>query len=528
LPNDADVLADYFIQAGLLTRWQCDQLLKGKYKGFFLGNYKLVDHLGTGGMSTVYLAEHALMRRQRAIKVLPRSRVGESSYLDRFRLEAQATAALDHLHIVRAYDVDRDGQTHYIVMEYVKGRDFQTLVKETGPLDYETAADYIAQGAEGLQHAHEAGLIHRDVKPANLLVDESGIVKVLDLGLALFCDNDKASLTIAHNENVLGTADYLAPEQALNSHEVDSRVDIYGLGCTLYFLLTGHPPFPEGTLAQRIAKHQTQMPADISRDRPDCPGELAGICFKMMQKDPRFRYQTARQVADVLRAWLESRGHAVQPSGDSAVHANAVAGAARSGESSRPGGRGPGSSRASDTRPARPSSVVRGSSKGQKSAPARGPRFVGGSSTRRRWTVRPDDTASSRSRDTVKGLQDQGDQESGGATAGGRSGASDSAIAHRDRERTSEAATMDLAMEVFGASSERLSKQQAKRQSNRRRSGNRLALDKGQWLWIALAALVLLAISVGVYFTSFRRAGEAGPYGEPFEPPVVTTPTDSP
>ena len=157
---------------------------------------------------------------------------------------------------MRCYDVDNEGDTHYIVMEFIEGKDLNTIVKQEGPLPLELACNYIAQSAEGLEHAHENGLIHRDVKPANLLVDTKGIVKILDLGLALFSDNERASLTVEHNENVLGTADYLAPEQAVNSHKVDHRADIYGLGCSLYFLLTGHPPFPEGTLAQRIAKHQ--------------------------------------------------------------------------------------------------------------------------------------------------------------------------------------------------------------------------------------------------------------------------------
>ncbi len=304
LPDDADVVADDLIQAGVITRWHCDKLMDKKYKGFFLGKYKLLGHLGTGGMSAVYLAEHVMMQQRRAIKVLPKSRIEDSSYLERFYREAKASAALDHPNIVRAYDVDNEGDTHYLVMEFVEGRDLQSVVRNDGPMDYETAADFLAQAAEGLEHAHEVGLIHRDVKPANLLVDGKRVVKVLDMGLALFSDDEAASLTVAHNENVLGTADYLAPEQALNSHNVDARADLYGLGCTLYYVLTGHAPFPEGTLAQRIAKHQTQMPADIRIDRPDCPEPLVEICFKMMQKKPEDRFQTARQVCDVLRAWL--------------------------------------------------------------------------------------------------------------------------------------------------------------------------------------------------------------------------------
>jgi hypothetical protein len=151
-------------------------------------------------------------------------------------------------------------------------------------------------------------LIHRDVKPANLLLDEHGRIKLLDLGLALYSHGREASLTLYYNENVLGTADYLAPEQALSSHDVDARADMYGLGCTLYFVLTGHSPFPTGTLAQRIAQHQSKMAPDIREDRPDCPDELLRICGKMMEKEPRNRYQTMREVADTLLAWARGPG----------------------------------------------------------------------------------------------------------------------------------------------------------------------------------------------------------------------------
>ena len=158
----------------------------------------------------------------------------------------------------------------------------------------------VAQAARGLQHAHNNGVIHRDVKPANLLIDKTRVVRLLDMGLALVDDEDEQSLTMANNENVLGTADYLAPEQALNSHSVDHRADIYGLGCTLYYLLTGQPPFSDGTLAQRIARHQKEMPKPIRDIRKDCSGELEGICVKMIQKDPKYRYQSAGEVASAL------------------------------------------------------------------------------------------------------------------------------------------------------------------------------------------------------------------------------------
>ncbi|HJN09955.1 MAG TPA: serine/threonine-protein kinase [Pirellulaceae bacterium] len=310
LPSDAALVAAHLVNAELLTSWQVEKLMRGKSKGFYLGKYKLLDHLGTGGMSSVYLAKHVLMNQKRAIKVLPRSKVGDSSYLARFHLEARATASLDHPNIVRAYDVDNEGNQHYLVMEFVDGNDLQTLVTSEGPMAPELVANYIAQAAVGLANAHENNLIHRDVKPANLLIDPNGVLKVLDLGLALFSESDFDSLTIAHNENVLGTADYLAPEQALNSHEVDHRADIYGLGCTMYFLLTGHPPFNEGTLAQRIALHQTQMPKPLCEERGDCPQELADICTKMIQKEPQDRQMSCSEIADQLSNWLTGKGHA--------------------------------------------------------------------------------------------------------------------------------------------------------------------------------------------------------------------------
>ena len=316
--TDTGFVAEKLVEAGMLTPWQCEKLAEGRHKGFFLGKYKLLDHLGTGGMSSVYLAEHVLMQRRVAIKVLPKNRVEDSSYLARFHREAQAAAALDHRNIVRAYDVDNDGAIHYLVMEYVDGRDLQRIVKEDGPLDYAEAVEYMRQSADGLDHAHQAGLIHRDVKPANLLVDPKNVVKVLDLGLARFtADDDRASLTVAYDENVLGTADYLAPEQAIDSHGVDARADIYGLGCSLYYLVTGHPPFPDGTLPQRLMMHQKHQPPSIYKDRKDAPEDLVKICMKMMAKKPKHRYKTAAEVSDALGQWLAAHGHAVDSGGGS-------------------------------------------------------------------------------------------------------------------------------------------------------------------------------------------------------------------
>lgn len=306
--SDGQALAHFLVDRQTITGWQAEKLLEGRHKGFFLRKYKLLDHLGTGGMSMVYLAEHVDMHRRVAIKVLPQSRTSDPAYLSRFYNEARAAGSLSHPNIVQTYDFDSDRMMHYIVMEYVRGPNLQELVKRDGVLGYSRAANYIAQAARALAYAHESGLVHRDVKPANLLVDEKNVVKLLDLGLAFFSVEGQTSLTLANEDNVLGTADYLAPEQALNSHNVDGRADIYSLGGTLYFLLTGHPPFDEGNIAQRILAHQTQEPPSIFTQRPTVPRELVEICTRMMAKKPEDRFQTMDQVAQALEAFVAESG----------------------------------------------------------------------------------------------------------------------------------------------------------------------------------------------------------------------------
>ena len=304
-PPKVAQLIQHLVKSGLVTKWHCDKLKAGKYKGFFLGKYKLLGHLGTGGMSSVYLAEHKLSGQKRAIKVLPKKKVSDKSYLDRFYREGKAAASLNHPNIVRIYDICNESDTHYMVMEWVDGVDLYELVKKDGPLDFKDSVQYIRHAAKGLGHAHQRQLVHRDIKPANLLLARDGGVKILDLGLALMRE-EADSLTVLYNEKVMGTADYLAPEQAVNSHEVDHRADIYSLGCTLYYLLTGHPPFPEGTLAQRIAMHQTKEPAPITESRQDCPDALLQICGRMMMKDADERLQNCEEVDSFLAAFLEN------------------------------------------------------------------------------------------------------------------------------------------------------------------------------------------------------------------------------
>ncbi len=309
----AQQVAAQLIQRGVLTSWQAAKLLQGKHRSFHLGKYKLLGLVGKGGMSTVYLAEHRLMKRRCALKVLPSRRVRDSSWLGRFHREAQVGASLDHPNIIRTYDVDSvkegEAEVHFIVMEYVDGEDLRRLVDRDGPLDSVTAADYIRQVADALEHAHAAGLVHRDIKPANILLDGNGVIRLMDLGLVTATQvEDEASLTRAHNEQVIGTADYLSPEQALDSHLVDPRADLYGLGCTLYFLLTGRPPFHEGTLAQRILAHQTKQPEPLKNLVPGLSPDLESIVTQMMRKRPDERFQTARDVADALTQWLVEQG----------------------------------------------------------------------------------------------------------------------------------------------------------------------------------------------------------------------------
>ena len=310
LKRTAKDVANFFIAQGHITEWQSKKLLRGRYKGFFLDKYQLLDHLGTGGMSTVYLAEHSLTGQKRAIKVLPRDKISERSYLSRFYREARSVAALNHPNIVRIYDVANEDQTHYMVMEYAQGMDLFDLVTKKGKIEFDLARDCIRQAALGLSHAHQNNFVHRDIKPANLLLNQNKQLKILDLGLALLrTDTNQFGLSVRHNEQMMGTADYLAPEQAVNSHEVDHRADIYSLGCTFYYLLTAQPPFPDGSLAQRIAAHQSKEAQAITDLRPDCPNELVSICSNMMRKDPDDRFQSC----DELVAALDGNFVAISP-----------------------------------------------------------------------------------------------------------------------------------------------------------------------------------------------------------------------
>lgn len=302
----------WLLQRKLITPWQAEKLIQGRFRGFFLGAYKLLSRIAKGGMSTIYAAEHTQSGEIHALKVLPLSRTNQASYLQRFQREASITQRLHHPNIVRVFGVfaGTDGQAdvHFMAMELLSGRDLFDTVNSDGPLPCRTAAEYIRQAALGLEYAHQAGLVHRDIKPGNLYLSDDKTVRLLDLGLAQDFDSQE-DLTREFNERVLGTADYLSPEQAADSHTVDNRADIYSLGCSLYFLLTGQPPFTEGTLVQRLIAHQTKTPPSVSEFRSDVPEALTDILSQMMAKNRHDRTATAGDVAAQLGRFLGATAH---------------------------------------------------------------------------------------------------------------------------------------------------------------------------------------------------------------------------
>lgn len=313
LANDAHAMATALIRNGLLTPFQAKLLLAGKYRGLMLGNYKLLDQIGRGGMGTVYLAEHTSLKRKAAVKVLSNDQAGTTIGMERFYREAQSAAALDHPNIVKVYDVGQYGNVHYIAMEYIEGRTLAQMIEANGPLHFATAADYIAQAAAGLQEAGDRGFVHRDIKPENLIVDRSGTLKILDMGLTRVADESEGHLTaVIDPDSVVGTPDYIAPEQALNQ-PVDIRTDIYSLGVTFYALLTGKPPFG-GTTAQKLLQHQLKDAPSLNALRSKAPPEIEPILVTMMAKKPDDRYQQPADVIEALAPWLSQSALAANQS----------------------------------------------------------------------------------------------------------------------------------------------------------------------------------------------------------------------
>lgn len=288
--------------------------------------YRVVRCLGVGGMGAAFLAEHRRMDRPVVLKIVRRELLTDPQVADRFQREVRAAARLSHPNIVQAYDADQAGELHFLVMEYVEGRTLAEVVAKHGPLPVAHACHYARQAAAGLRHAHEKGMVHRDVKPQNLMLTPSGQVKILDFGLAQFA-RELAEPASAHGAvtttlrdaeslgsvtmvtaagTIFGTPDYIAPEQAVDSRGVDIRADVYSLGCTLFFLLQGRPPFPEGSAREKLAAHRTRPIPPLADVREPIPAELARVVERMSAKSPADRYATPDEVAKALAPFVKS------------------------------------------------------------------------------------------------------------------------------------------------------------------------------------------------------------------------------
>jgi serine/threonine protein kinase len=315
----AEEAAEEMVREGVLTQYQTQRLLRGETGGLRLADrYRVLDRLGGGGMGQVFLCEDTRHGRAVAVKLLPSALTGDPGAIARFRREQRASAILDHPAIVRAVDVGQDGRHPFLVLEFVDGADLFRYVSARGPLEPRAAAHYVSRAADALQRAADQGWVHRDVKPHNLMVDRAGRVRVLDLGLARSFREDSRHPPASDMDGVrsfVGTADFSAPEQALDSSRVDGRADIYSLGATFYFLLTGRPPFPEGTMAEKLSCHRTREPAPIQQVRPDVPEGMAGVLAKMMAKEPDERYQLPSAVAAALALWAEPPPPPPDPAG---------------------------------------------------------------------------------------------------------------------------------------------------------------------------------------------------------------------
>ncbi len=271
---DPQGIARDIVQRGWLTPFQVKMFWKGKGSELFLNQYVLVDRLGEGGMGEVYKAHHREMERDVALKVIRKERLANADAVKRFHREIRAAAQLAHENVVMAYDADQAGDRHFFVMEYVDGTNLARLVKDSGALSIKDACEYTRQAAMGLQHAYEKGMVHRDIKPSNLLLGKGTTVKILDMGLARLQESPTGvELSRLTTEGlVIGTPDYLAPEQAANAHSADIRADIYSLGSTFYFLLTGMSPYPTGTATEKMIQHSTDPIPAVNR--PDIPPAL--------------------------------------------------------------------------------------------------------------------------------------------------------------------------------------------------------------------------------------------------------------
>lgn len=283
-----------------LTQYQVDAILKGQINDLVLGNYVVIDRLGAGGMGTVFKARHRRMKRLVALKLLHQAAALTAGLVDRFQREVEAIAQLIHPNIVTAFDADEGPLGPFLVMEYIEGSDLAELVHKGGPLSIFTAVDAILQAARGLECAHAKGIIHRDIKPGNLLRDKRGTIKVTDLGLAWVNEAMASDAAPRHDMtldgSVFGTVDFMSPEQALNSKNADHRSDIYSLGCTLHYLLTAKHIFDGESILEKILAHRENPLPPLNDVRPDVPDSVVAVFRKMVAKKPADRFQTMTQV----------------------------------------------------------------------------------------------------------------------------------------------------------------------------------------------------------------------------------------
>jgi serine/threonine protein kinase len=304
-------LAAELLRRDWLTPFQVNQLFKGRGEDLLLGSYVLLERLGAGGMGEVYKARNWKLGKIVALKLIRPERLRDNEMLRRFQREVRAAAQLNHPNVVHAYDCDEADGKHFLVLEFVDGIDLARYVKKHGPLPVPQACDCIRQAALGLQHAYERGLVHRDIKPHNLLLTGRGgdnastgaMVKILDMGLARLspsAEEGEATSSMTEEGMVMGTVDYMAPEQALDAHTADTRADLYSLGCTFYFLLTGQVPFPGGSAMEKLLKHQNKQPTPVEQLRQETPLGVAAIIDKLMAKRPEDRYQTPAEAATDL------------------------------------------------------------------------------------------------------------------------------------------------------------------------------------------------------------------------------------
>jgi serine/threonine protein kinase len=294
-PRDAEDLARELVRHKKLTKFQAEELYRGKGKSLTLGNYVLIEKIGAGGMGQVFKAEHRRMHRMVAIKLLPAAMTRDKAAIARFEREVTAAARLRHPNIIATDDADHANGVNFLVMELVDGSDLSALVKKNGPFPVDKAVNYILQAAKGLEFAHAEGVVHRDIKPANLLLDKKGTVKILDMGLArIHGEGGQAELT--STGAVMGTVDYMAPEQALSTKTADARADIYALGCSLHYLLTGKATYDGDTLMAKLLAHREQPIPDLRAVCPQVPDQLEAIFKTMVAKTIEDRYQTMTAV----------------------------------------------------------------------------------------------------------------------------------------------------------------------------------------------------------------------------------------